>query len=46
MFMNRNYKYNNKINNFNVINENRENHIRIRYILELLNKSINYDNIT
>lgn len=46
MFVNRNYKYNNKIKNFNVINENGENYIRIRDIAELLNKSINYDNNT
>lgn len=46
LFVNRDYKYNNKIKSFNVINQNGENYISLRDLCELLNKKINYDNNT
>lgn len=46
MFVNRNYKYNNKIKNCTVINENGENYIKIRDLAELLGKNIVYDSYT
>lgn len=46
MFVNRNYKYNNKIRSFSIINENGENYIRIRDLADLLDKNIKYNNET
>lgn len=42
MFLERNYKYENKIETFSVINENGENYIKVRDLAKLLNKKIEY----
>lgn len=46
LFVNRNYRYNNKIKAFDVINENGENYIRVRDLCYLLNKEISYNDST